>query len=422
MDKVLKNTSSLIQARGRGFCRGCLGTNLFTGLNLGNLPLANEMLPSPNLEIERFPLHLRICSDCGLGQVSDVVTPDRIFKDYRYLSSISSTFLKHASNYVQSLITEGMFTPGDWVLEIASNDGYLLRNFLKHGIKAIGVEPAANVAEISRSIGVETVSEFFTSALAISIFQKHGYPKLIIANNVMAHVPDLMDFLTGLALLSGPDTQISIENPSLANVLIDMQFDTVYHEHYSYLSATAVRNLSRSHELELTKVEEISVHGGSKRYWVSRSQNFNRIEESVGNAIKAENRLGLSEETKWAAYSTKVSKILQDFEHWLRKANEDGAKIYGYGAAAKASTLLNSIGVNQNLIRGIADASTEKQGRYLPGLQIPIISPSQLFREEPTDVVIFPWNIKHEIIDYLSLNLPSTTRFWCAVPFMHKVM
>ena len=417
----MKNISSLIEARGSGFCRGCHGDNLFTGLNLGNLPLANEMLPSPNLEIERFPLHLRICSDCGLGQVSDVVTPDRIFKDYRYLSSISSTFLKHASNYVQSMITEGMFTPGDWVLEIASNDGYLLRNFLKHGIKAIGIEPAANVAEISRSIGVETVSEFFTSALAIDILQKHGHPKLIIANNVMAHVPDLMDFLRGLALLCGPDTQISIENPSLANILVDMQFDTVYHEHYSYLSATAVRNLSRLHELELTRVEEISVHGGSKRYWISRSQNFNRIEESVGNAIKAENELGLSEKNKWAAYSTKVSKILQDFEHWLSKTNEDGAKIYGYGAAAKASTLLNSIGVDQNLIKAIADASTEKQGRYLSGLQIPIISPNQLFTEEPTDVVIFPWNIKHEIIEYLSLNLPRATRLWCVVPLIHEV-
>ena len=257
-----------IEGRGSDFCRGCLGGNLFSALDLGSLPIANELLLTEHGEIEKYPLHLKVCAECGLGQVADVVTPERIFRDYRYLSSMSSTFLQHASDYVTQKVQEGIFLPGDWVLEIASNDGYLLKNFLPFGILAIGVEPAENVAEISRSLGVETISEFFSSQLANELLAKHGYPKLIIANNVMAHVPDLVDFIKGLAILCGPDTQISVENPSLSNILVGMQFDTIYHEHYSYLSASSVARLGKMYGLNLFKVEQLSIHGGSNRYWL----------------------------------------------------------------------------------------------------------------------------------------------------------
>ena len=246
MDGELVASSPFIDGRGGVFCRGCLGINLFSGLDLGELPIANELLKSSEGTLEKFPLHLRVCSECGLGQVADVVTPERIFRDYRYLSSMSTTFLQHASDFVSQRVQEGVFLPGDWVLEIASNDGYLLKNFLSYGIKAIGVEPAENVAEISRGLGIHTISEFFSSNLAEELLVSHGYPKLIIANNVMAHVPDLIDFVKGLSVLCGPETQISIENPSLANILIGMQFDTIYQEHYSYLSASAVARISAS--------------------------------------------------------------------------------------------------------------------------------------------------------------------------------
>lgn len=416
-----KRTQSFIEGRGEIFCRGCLGEDLFSALDLGDLPIANELLSVSNGNIEKFPLHLRVCRSCGLGQVSDVVTPERIFRDYRYLSSMSATFLQHALEFVEKRIQENLFSPGDWVLEIASNDGYLLKNFLPHGIKAVGVEPAENVAIISRDLGIETVAEFFSSQLAKELLSAHGYPKLIIANNVMAHVPDLIDFIKALEILSGPDTQISIENPSLANILIGMQFDTIYHEHYSYLSASAVSKICNAHGLYLHKVEELSIHGGSNRYWLNKSSNYNEADISVDMTIKSEIDNGLFYSSAWEDYSVKVSNILRDFHAWLENGVENNLKVYGYGAAAKASTILNFVNVEVGLITAIADVSLEKQQRFMPPHGIKIISPEELFAQKPTDIVIFPWNIKTEIAEYLGKNLNSEVRLWCAIPQMHMV-
>lgn len=410
-----------IKGRGSDFCRGCLGGNLFTGLDLGRLPIANELLLKEHSEIEKFPLHLKVCAECGLGQVADVVTPERIFRDYRYLSSISTTFLEHASSYVEQRVQDGMFAPGDWVLEIASNDGYLLKNFLKHNIKVLGVEPAENVAEISRKLGINTISEFFSSQLATKLLQKNGYPKLIIANNVLAHVPDLIDIIKGLSVLCGPETQISIENPSLANILIGMQFDTIYHEHYSYLSATSVARISMDNGLHLSKVEALSIHGGSNRYWLTKLSDSNFTDDSVKKMIQDEKRQGLFEYVKWGEYSKKVSKILSDFHNWVRSTKETDGRIYGYGAAAKASTILNSIDLESGLITAIADASLEKQSRFMPPNGIKIISPERLFTESPTDIIIFPWNIKKEIAEFLSGNLGERVRLWSVIPEMREV-
>jgi hypothetical protein len=353
--------------------------------------------------------------------VADVVTPERIFRDYRYFSSISSTFLQHASDFVNQRVEEELFSPGDWVLEIASNDGYLLKNFLPYGIKTIGVEPAENVAEVSRSLGIYTISEFFSSSLAIELLDKHGHPKLIIANNVMAHVPDLIDFVKGLAILCGADTQISIENPSLSNILIGMQFDTIYHEHYSYLSASAVSKISKSRGLLLFKVEELSIHGGSNRYWLRAASENAPIHPSVDSVIRKEQISRLFDASEWTNYSLKVQKILNDFRNWLGEGAENGSRVFGYGAAAKASTILNSINFEVGFMKAIADASSEKQNRFMPPHGIKIISPQQMFEEKPTDVVIFPWNIKSEIAKYLRSNLGAGIRLWCAIPEMHQV-
>jgi hypothetical protein len=421
MESELVASIPFIDGRGDLFCRGCLGGELFSGLDLGELPIANELLKSSEGSLEKFPLHLRVCSECGLGQVADVVTPERIFRDYRYLSSMSTTFLQHATDFVDQRVQEGVFSPGDWVLEIASNDGYLLKNFLPYGIKAIGVEPAENVAEISRELGIDTISEFFSSHLAKELLANHGYPKLIIANNVMAHVPDLIDFVRGLSILCGTETQISIENPSLANILIGMQFDTIYHEHYSYLSASSVDQISRNNGLRLFKVDELSIHGGSNRYWLRSLSGSTVIDSSVDSVIKYERISGLFESNEWGHYSLKVSKILQDFHKWLSSSTEKGMNIYGYGAAAKASTILNSIDLEAGLMMAIADASLEKQNRFMPPHGIKIISPQQLFTEKPTDILIFPWNIKSEIANYLHANLGDDVRLWCAIPEMHQI-
>jgi hypothetical protein len=410
-----------IEGRGAIYCRGCLGENLFSALDLGLLPIANELLLNEESEIQKFPLHLRICSNCRLGQVADVVTPERIFRDYRYLSSMSTTFLMHASDFVAQVVQQEIFLKNDWVLEIASNDGYLLKNFLPLGIESIGIEPAENVAQKARDLGIHTISEFFSNALANELFEKHGFPKLIIANNVMAHVPDLTDFIKGLATLCGPDTQISIENPSLSNILIGMQFDTIYHEHYSYLSAASVARLGQMHGLNLFKVEQLNIHGGSNRYWLKKMDRNNNIESSVEALIDLESEYGLFNPKEWEHFSSRVSKVLTDFLEWLQVGEENHRRIYGYGAAAKASTILNSIDVPPNLVRAIADLSLEKQQRFMPPHGIKIISPNELFLEKPTDVIIFPWNIKSEIANFIRLNLGDEVRLWCAIPEMHQV-
>ena len=410
-----------IEGRGGVYCRGCLGDTLFTGLDLGELPIANELLLTAENEIEKFPLHLRICTACGLGQVADVVTPERIFRDYRYLSSISTTFLKHASDFVAEQVEATTFLPTDWVLEIASNDGYLLKNFVPHGIRTIGVEPAENVAELSRGLGIETISEFFSSQLASLLLKQNGFPKLIIANNVMAHVPDLIDFIRGLAILCGPDTKISIENPSLSNILVGMQFDTIYHEHYSYLSAFSIAKLSNMYGLNLINVEQLNIHGGSIRYWLRKLASNSVNEPSVDRLVKLEIESGLFDAKDWANFSGKVSVILTNFLQWLRLGEANNLRIYGYGAAAKASTILNSIDARPNLVKAIADLSLEKQGRFMPSHGISIISPQELFIKEPTDIVIFPWNIESEIAAFLRANLGDQVRIWCAIPEMHQV-
>jgi len=417
------DSQPFLDGRGTTFCRGCLGKNLFSALDLGELPIANELLLTADTKVEKFPLHLRICTDCGLGQVADVVTPERIFRDYRYLSSVSTTFLKHASEFASKLVERFSFSKDDWILEIASNDGYLLKNFIPHGIKVIGIEPAENVAEISRSLGIETISEFFSSKLASKLLILYGYPKMIIANNVMAHVPDLNDFVMGLSLLAGPETKITIENPSLSNILLDLQFDTIYHEHYSYLSATAVDRISQLHGLELFNVEELLIHGGSNRYWLRKLNNSNMVDNSVDLVKKSEMEMRLFEESAWLYLSLTVSNVLSDFQNWLTLKDKEGRRVFGYGAAAKASTILNSIDLNSSeLVLGIADLSLEKQGRFMPPYGINIISIENLVLSNPTDIVIFPWNIKKEIAEQLRSQFDKRVRLWCAVPDMHEVV
>ncbi len=421
MATAIGHSQPFIEGRGKNFCRGCLGSELFSALNLGDLPIANELLNFQNSKVEKFPLHLRICSHCGLGQVADVVTPERIFRDYRYLSSMSTTFLQHAADFVKQCVREKLITHGDWVLEIASNDGYLLKNFIPFGISTVGIEPARNVAEISTGIGIDTISEFFSSDLASRILTERGFPKLIIANNVLAHVPDLVDFVQGLKILTGPDTILSIENPSLENILIGMQFDSIYHEHYSYLSASSMEFISRSYGLHLYKVEELSIHGGSNRYWLKRLNSESLTEGSVSDMINSEIEKGLFSQHAWANYDAQIRVIMADFLAWLKESNENGKRVFGYGAAAKASTLLNSLDINSDLVKAIADISLEKQKRFMPSHGIRIISPQELFESNPTDILIFPWNIQNEISEYLLANCDTKVRLWCAIPNVHRV-
>lgn len=410
-----------VLGRGKDFCRGCNGADLFSALNLGDLPIANELWSDEGESPEIFPLHLRICNECGLGQVEDVVTPTRLFRDYRYLSSISTSFTEHARRFVLSIIESNLIKNEDWVLEIASNDGYLLRHFIDNGIRVLGVEPAENVARIASDDGIPTINEFFGENLAESISKKMGHPKLIIANNVMAHVPDLQDFVAGLAQIAGPETIISIENPSLLNLTENNQFDTIYHEHFSYLTAHSVAKIVDAFGLELFDLEKISTHGGSHRYWL-RQKIANKLPNNhVQVIVESELKAGLFDQRLWSEFSLRIQSLLISFHDWLKFSFDRGDTVCGYGAAAKASTLINAAKIEKSWIAVIADASPEKQGRYMPIHGIPIVSPQEMFALKPSDVVIFPWNITEELAIQIRQESKTPVRLWQAIPTLTRI-
>lgn len=404
--------------RGKDSCRACESLDMFVAYDLGLLPIANELYLASQTSYEEFPLCLSICRKCTLGQVQDVVAPERLFEDYRYTSSTSETFLRHASDFVADVVDQFNISSEDWVLEIASNDGYLLRNFLPLGIRVLGIEPSINVGKLAADLGINTITDFFTSQVARQILETHGQPKLIIANNVLAHVPDLRDFMHGLSILCGSDTVISIENPSLLNILELNQFDSIYHEHYSYLTANSVSLLATAFGLKLFNVQEIPTHGGSNRYWI----NLNSIpSKSVADLVRKEIESGITDSNKWADSYAQVQRTLERFTKWLEEKVLNGGRVAGYGAAAKASTLLNLANIGTGTVALIADKSTEKQGRYMPSHSIPIVDLGALASYNPTDIVIFPWNIATEIESTLSISNPEAS-YWIAIPEMTRIL
>lgn len=412
---------ALDSERGRNFCRACNSNKVVQVLDLGNLPIANE-LPITNHEvIDLFPLCFGICNDCGLGQVGEPVSRERLFSDYRYLSSISETWLRHAQTFAQNTVETLELTSSDLVVEIASNDGYLLQYFKKCGIKVLGVEPAKNIAMKANLNGIETISEFFGIDTAKEISNLYSEPKLIIANNVAAHVPNLRDFFGGLEILAGDQTLVSIENPSILNLLKENQFDTIYHEHYSYLSAYAIRNIGAEFGLNLFRVESLSTHGGSNRYWLKRGEltELERIE--LNTFIDSELNSGLMDMLAWSKFSSNVESSLANLREWLESSKQEGRRVFGFTAAAKASTILNAAKISHVEISGIADSSPEKMGRFLPSLGVPIISIEELKGERPTDILIFAWNISHEISKLVWEELGMNVRCWIAIPDLKEL-
>lgn len=405
--------------RGTVVCRACDGTDLASVLDLGWQPLANELLLTADAADSSFPLHLRSCRTCGLGQVGEFVLPERIFSDYPYLSSVSTSWVEHARKYADSVCSQLELTPSDRVVEVASNDGYLLRQFLAHGIPVLGVEPAANVAAIAKSHGVPTVVGFFGRDTAARVHAEHGPPRLIVANNVLAHVPDLDDFVGGLRLLCGDATLISVENPSYVGLLAQTHFDTIYHEHYSYLSAHAVQRLAARHGLELFRVEELPTHGGSYRYWIAR-EGARPTEPSVAAVIRAELARGLLSHEAWDAFAIRARGTIRGLRAWLDARRGSGARVAGYGAAAKGNTLLNAAGATSGDILAVADGSEGKQGKWLPGSRVPIVAPAALTEIAPTDVLVLPWNLAGEIGPLVAALAPHAG-CWIAVPTMATV-
>jgi hypothetical protein len=420
MGKSLEEQKQVFPKRGHEICRVCGSSELFTGMSLGELPIANELSTHEQEATEVFDLTLMICSICGLGQVGEEIPPSRLFGDYRYMSSVSSIFVEHALGFANKLLPQINKDSGDWVLEIASNDGYLLQFLTNESIPVLGVEPATNIAEYANKKGIPTLNKFFTANLAKEILEERGFPRFIVANNVLAHVPDINDFVEGISVLTGPDTRVSIENPSIMNILEGGQFDTIYHEHFSYLSANTMQTIARVNDLDLYEVEEISIHGGSNRYWLSRI-GATKIEPSVKRVSDLETLAGLYKEDCWENAQRNMENSILEFRNLLKITKESGGIFCGYGAAAKSSTILNMAAVTKNDFSSIADESTEKQGRFLPAMNIPIESPNQMFNRIPTDIVIFPWNIEEEIKAKIASGCQEKVNIWKLIPNLSRI-
>jgi len=407
-----------ISDQGTAFCRVCNSKNLVSTLDLGCHPLPAEYGLKADSVMDRFPLHLRICADCGLGQIGEYVFPDRIFHDnYPYLSSSSSYWLDHASRFCNLAIENLHLKHDSLVLEIASNDGYLLSNFQSRGIQVLGVEPASNVARIANKQGVNTICEFFGVETAKKLLTEGVQPDLIVANNVFAHVPNMHDFMEGIALLAGSKTMVSIENPSFATLLDNAYFDTIYHEHYSYLSAHSVQRIASMHGLNLVRVDSLPTHGGSNRYWLSK---ISDTESSVSQALQDELDRGLFDPSKWSSFQEKSQNVIDGLRDWLLARSGPDYKIAAYGAAHKGNTFLNAVGDSSSIIQYIVDASPAKHGKFLPGSQIPVFPPTHLRESPPSDVLILPWNIADEISTCITSYVPNANK-WIAQPNMKRL-
>lgn len=413
--------ADLVSQRGTRFCRGCEGWVLAEVVDLGQQPLPSEYGNTADEILEEFPLLLRVCVSCGLGQLGEFVLPERIFHEkYPYLSSASSSWLAHSETFARKIISEENLSSGSLVLELASNDGYLLSIFKKLGIRVLGVEPAKNVAQMSAELGIPTLVDFFGANLALRILEDHGSPDLIVANNVFAHVPDMRDFIHGISILCNDRTVVTIENPSFTTLLRKNYFDTIYHEHYSYLTAHSVRRVAADFGLDLIGVEELPTHGGSNRYFLKKS-GLQSPSESVGRVVNVELEAGLLETERWTSFAWQVEESLGKTRRWLLERQKEGAVVVGYGAAHKGNTFLNSVGSPSRAIRYVVDASVEKQGKFLPGSRIPVRPPATLNEVNPTDVLILPWNIAPEIHRNIKALSPGS-RVWVAQPELRELV
>ena len=401
-------------------CRACQNELDFIFADLGAQPIANDLIESKsNIGSEpRYPLRVACCRACRLVQIADDLPSDRIFRaDYVYQSSISSSFVEHARTHVGELIEARDLDHRHHVVELASNDGYLLQFFKKRGISVTGIEPSASVAKIARERhGIPTIERFFTAVEARRLVTEIGQADIILANNVLAHVPDLVDFLVGVKALLKPEGLVSFEFPHLLSLLEGLQFDTIYHEHYSYLSLLALEPLLHRAGLKVIDVKAIAVHGGSLRLSVVHDDSATAPDERVALLRAQEEIAQLDRDTPYRNFSEKIRKTCAKLKDILNAENARGALVAAYGAPAKGNTLLNTAGIDASLISFTVDKAPSKRGRYLPGSGLPILDPSLISVLKPDTILILPWNIKNEIISELSFTQDWGARFLIPIP------
>ncbi|WP_319480761.1 class I SAM-dependent methyltransferase [uncultured Draconibacterium sp.] len=381
-------------------CRHCKTPLKHVFLNLGYAPHSNAYLNHNQLAHpeKEFPLKLCVCHNCWLVQTEDYSNRADLFTDdYAYFSSVSSSWLKHSQDYAKMIQKRLELNSDSFVIEIASNDGYLLKNFVAEGIPCVGIEPTDSTADVSEKIGVPVIREFFGEKFAQNLAKNNQQADLIIGNNVYAHVPDINDFTLGLKAVLKPGGTITLEFPHLLNLIRLKQFDTAYHEHYSYLSLYTVSQIFEMAGLRIFDVEKLSTHGGSLRVYGCHSENARQTTEAVTAILNEEKEYGLQDLSVYSNFQSEADKIETELIHFLTSQKKNGKKVSAYGAAAKGNTLLNYGKIDNKLIDFVCDAAPSKQGKYLPGSHIPVYHPNQLTISKPDYVLILPWNLKEEI-------------------------
>ncbi|MHC8412408.1 methyltransferase domain-containing protein [Pseudomonas sp. Hz4] len=401
-------------------CRGCATPLALPLIDLGTSPPSNAYVRADQLEqAEQWvPLKVAVCQQCWLVQTEDYTSADSLFDaEYAYFSSFSSTWLAHAERYVGEMVERFDLTADSRVVEIAANDGYLLQYVAGRGIPCLGVEPTRSTAQAAREKGLEIRELFFGRGTAVQLITEGWAADLMAANNVLAHVPDINDFLGGFATLLKPTGVATFEFPQLLTLMAGQQFDTLYHEHYSYLSLTAVQTLCERNGLEVFDVSQLSTHGGSLRVFVQRLDGERRdVQPAVQQQLQAEWAAGVKTAEYYATLAPATERIKHGLLRFLLQAKAEGKRVVGYGAAAKGNTLLNYAGVKPDLLAWVADANPHKQGKYLPGSRIPIVSPERIEIEKPDYVLVLPWNLLDEITQAFSGIRAWNGRFVIAIP------
>lgn len=386
-------------------CRFCQTPLKHSFLDLGTSPLANNNLKQEELNrMEPFyPLHVYVCENCFLVQLPEWESPEKIFSDYAYFSSYSDSWLQHAKAYTELMVNRFGYESNSRIVEIASNDGYLLQYFKQKGIPVLGVEPAQNVAKVAQMAGIPTLIKFFGTDLAKELVAEGKSADLLVGNNVLAHVPSLNNFVRGMKIMLKPRGIITMEFPHLMRLIEENQFDTIYHEHFSYFSLITAEKVFAKQGLSIFDVEELPTHGGSLRIYARHEDDHsNPLSLKVTDLKNREEAMGFTQLEFYQGFESKVKETKRNILEFLIKAKTDGKSITGYGAPAKGNTLLNYCGIGTDFMDYTVDRSPHKQGQYLPGTHIPIYHPDRLRETKPDYVVILPWNLKDEIIEQMS--------------------